>query len=105
DLCAGRVCWLDVVVFLCLLVLGAASLPIPFSGDQGLNLLIGKVISEGGAPYRDVWDLKHPGIFFFFAVGGSLFGFDEFGLHVFELIWMLTLAFVVRVVAHRWLED
>ena len=101
----GGVLWLDVVVFLCLLVLGAASLPIPFGGDQGLNLLIGQVIADGGAPYRDVWDLKHPGIFFFFAAGGRLFGFDEFGLHVFELIWMLTLALVVRVVARRWLED
>ena len=28
---------LDLVVFLCLLVLGAASLPIPFGGDQGLE--------------------------------------------------------------------
>ena len=65
----GGVLWLDVVVFLCLLVLGAASLPIPFGGDQGLNLLIGQVIADGGAPYRDVWDLKHPGIFFFFAAG------------------------------------
>jgi hypothetical protein len=105
DLCTGGVFWLDLIVFLCLLVFGAASLPIPFGGDQGLNLLIGKVIAEGGAPYRDVWDLKHPGIFFFFAAGGSLFGFDEFGLHVFELIWMLTLALVVRVAACRWLED
>jgi len=97
--------WLDLVVFLCLLALGAASLPTPFGGDQGLNILIGQVISEGGAPYRDVWDLKHPGIFFFFAAGGRLFGFDEFGLHVFELIWMLTLALLVRVAAGRWLED
>ena len=102
---AARLFWLDPVVFLCLLVLGAASLPIPFSGDQGLNLLIGKVIAEGGAPYRDVWDLKHPGIFFFFATGGSLFGFDELGLHVFELIWMLMLAVVVRVAVRHWLED
>ena len=50
DLRTGGVFWLDLVVFLCLLVLGAASLPIPFGGDQGLNLLIGQVIAEGGAP-------------------------------------------------------
>ena len=95
---------LDLAVFLCIIGLGATSLTMPFGGDQGLNLLIGRVIAEGGAPYRDVWDLKHPGIFFFFAAGGSLFGFDEFGLHVFELIWMLALALVVRVAAGRWLE-
>jgi hypothetical protein len=102
---AWRMYWRDLVVFLCLLGLGAASLPTPFGGDQGLNILIGQVIADGGAPYRDVWDLKHPGIFLFFAAGGSLFGFDEFGLHVFELIWMLALALVARVVAARWLED
>jgi hypothetical protein len=105
DLRTGRVFWLDLAVFFCLLVLGAASLPIPFGGDQGLNLLIGQLIAEGGAPYRDVWDLKHPGVFLFFAAAGALFGFNEIGIHVFELLWMLTLALLVRVVAGRWLDD
>ena len=102
---ASRVFWLDPIVFLGIIVIGATSVSIPFGGDQGLNLLIGQVIADGGAPYRDVWDLKHPGIFFFFGAGGSLFGFDEFGVRVFELCWMLVLAFVARVMAGRWLED
>ena len=101
----ARVFWLDVVVFLCVLTLGTTSLPVPFGGDQGLNLLIGQEIAEGGAPYRNVWDLKHPGIFFFFAAGGSLFGFNEFGIHLFELIWMMALALLARVAAAQWLED
>jgi hypothetical protein len=76
--------------------------PESFFGDQALNALMGKVIASGGAPYADLWDLKHPGVFFFFAAGGMLFGFDEVGIHLFELLWMLVTALAVRVMAGRW---
>jgi hypothetical protein len=100
-----RIFWLDFVVFLSIVVLGASRLPAPFGGDQALNLLLGQLISRGGSPYRDLWDLKHPGVFFFFAAGGALFGFNEIGIHLFELLWMVALALLVRVVAGRWLEN
>ena len=41
--------WLDVVVFLGIMVVAAARLPTPFGGDQALNLLIGQVIHDGGS--------------------------------------------------------
>jgi hypothetical protein len=94
----------DTVVFIGILVIGLARLPEPFFGDQALNMLMGKIIANGGRPYADVWDLKHPGIFFFFASGGALFGFDEVGIHLFELLWMLALAFAVRIVARKYLH-
>lgn len=95
---------LDIGVFVGIVVLGLARVPAPFTGDQALNMLIGKVIAHGGAPYVDLWDLKHPGIFFFFAAGGSLFGFTEIGIHLFELLWMLALALAVRWIAAECLE-
>jgi dolichyl-phosphate-mannose-protein mannosyltransferase len=100
-----RTFWLDFVVLPSIFVLGASRLPAPFGGDQALNLLLGQMISRGGSPYRDLWDLKHPGVFFFFAAGGALFGFNEIGIHLFELFWMVALALLVRVVAGGWLED
>ncbi len=100
-----RIFWLDIVVFLLILGVGIAHLPTPFAGDQALNLLMGRLIYEGGAPYRDLWDLKHPGVFLFFAAGGALFGFNEIGIHLFELLWMLALAVLVRVAAGRWLNN
>ena len=96
---------LDVAVFGAILLLGLARLPAPFTGDQALNMLMGKVIADGGAPYVDLWDLKHPGIFFFFAAGGLLFGFNEVGIHLFELLWMLVLALAVRVTAEHFLDN
>lgn len=96
---------LDVAVFAVILLLGLARLPAPFTGDQALNMLLGKLIANGGAPYVDLWDLKHPGIFFFFAAGGSLFGFHEIGIHLFELLWILVLALAVRVTAEHFLDN
>ena len=89
----------DVAVFAGIVVLAAARLMTPFTGDQALNMLMGQVIAEGGTPYADLWDLKHPGVFFFFAAGGALFGFTEVGIRLFELLWMLALAGTVRAVA------
>ncbi len=97
--------WRDITIFLAILVVGISRLPAPLGGDQALNLLMGRLIYQGGSPYQDLWDLKHPGVFLFFAAAGALFGFDEIGIHVFELLWMLTLVLLVRVVAGHWLED
>jgi hypothetical protein len=99
-----RIIWLDILVFLGILIVAIARLPTPFGGDQALNLLFGQVIYHGGSPYRDLWDLKHLGVFFFFATGGGLFHFNEIGIHLFEMLWMLILALMVRVAAGRWLE-
>jgi len=93
----------DAAIFASILIVGFARLPTPFTGDQALNMLMGRVVADGGAPYLDLWDLKHPGIFLFFAAGGALFGFTEIGIHLFELLWMLALAVAVRLTAGRYL--
>jgi hypothetical protein len=95
---------LDVGVFAAILIVALARLPEPLFGDQALNMLMGQTIAEGGSPYVDVWDLKHPGVFFFFATAGALFGFKELGIHLFELLWMLSLAVLVRMVAGSYLR-
>jgi hypothetical protein len=96
---------LDIVVFAGILIVGVARLPAPFTGDQALNMLMGRVVADGGALYLDLWDLKHPGIFFFNAAGGALFGFTEIGIHLFELLWMLALAVAVRLTAGMFLRS
>jgi hypothetical protein len=53
---------LDIIVFAGILIVRLARLPAPFTGDQALNMLMGRVVANGGAPYVDLWDLKHPGI-------------------------------------------
>ena len=71
---------------------GLVKLPEPFMGDQALATLMGAKLAHGGALYRDLWDLKQPGIFVFYALGGTLFGFSEVGIHAFELIYQLSFA-------------
>src|SRR5206468_8239817 len=44
-----------------------------------------------------------PGIFWFFALGGHLFGTDERGVHVLELLWMLALGGVTYGIGRGWL--
>lgn len=60
-----------------------------FSGDQALFLTYSKAISNGAILYRDVWDIKQPGILFFYLVAGRLFGFTEIGIHLAEIIYWL----------------
>src|ERR1043166_2581740 len=45
----------------------APSLWYPFGRDQGVFAYAGRVILRGGWPYRDVWDLKPPGIYYTYA--------------------------------------
>jgi hypothetical protein len=71
-------------------------LAMPFWGDQALFTLYAREMVGGAVLYRDVFDVKQPGIFMFYAAGGLLFGFTEIGLHVFELVyWLGFSAFVV----------
>ena len=77
-------------------VTGVACLAMPFTGDQAYLTVYGRQLSEGAVLYRDVFDVKQPGIFVFYAVGGLLFGFTEVGIHLLELgYWLAFSAFMV----------
>ena len=65
-------------------------------------------IADGGVLYRDFWDVKQPGIYFFYVVGGTLFGYSEVALHLFELAYQLAFAVVLcltlrGVFRRRWI--
>jgi hypothetical protein len=54
-------------------------------------------MDAGGTLYVDFWDTKQPGIFAFYWIAGRLFGFTTFGVHLFELLWLLVLgAWMIR---------
>ncbi len=69
--------------------IAALSLQNGFSGDQALFLIYAKAINNGAILYRDVWDIKQPGIFIFYLIAGKSFGFTETGIHLFEIIYWL----------------
>jgi hypothetical protein len=95
---------LDLAAVAFILLVGLLNLPIPFNGDQALFTLGAHAISQGQVLYRDFWDLKQPGIFAFYLVGGSAFGFTEIGIHTFEVIYMACFATVLAVCLKRYYE-
>ena len=58
--------------------------------DTGVFLYAAQRLLDGGAPYRDIWDHKPPGVYFIDAVGLALAG--RMG------VWVVQLAFLVAAV-------
>lgn len=73
-------------------VLGLLTLPRPLYGDQALFAVGARELAGGAVLYRDFWDIKQPGVYWFYEAAGRLFGFTEVGLHLGELLWQLALA-------------
>jgi hypothetical protein len=86
-------------------LLGLLRLPEPFHGDQALFTLSSSLWAEGGKLYEDFWDLKQPAIHAFYLVGGSLFGFTEVGIHMFEVLYMLGFSIILIVTMRRYLTN
>jgi hypothetical protein len=85
--------------------LGLMHLAYPFDGDQALFTEGALKISRGAVLYRDFWDIKQPGVFIFYLLGGLIFGFTEIGIHAFELLYLLILAGVLLVTLRGRLEN
>jgi hypothetical protein len=88
---------LDIVLLLLVVTLGILRLPDPLGGDQALFLVGSKAIASGALLYQDFWEDKPPGIYGFVTLAGSLFGFNEIGVHCLELLWMLGLVLGLRI--------
>jgi len=92
--------WLNGLAVGLVVLAGGMCLAMPFWGDQALFTLYARQLIHGAVLYRDVFDVKQPGIFAFFAFGGLSFGFTEVGIHLFELAYWLAFS-VFALVALR----
>jgi len=72
-----------------ILATGLMTLDYPLYGDQALFMVGVQKLDSVGLLYKDFWDLKPPGIFYFYRAGAMLFGSTERGLHLFELLFHL----------------
>jgi hypothetical protein len=79
------------------IALGALNLNYPFVADHIVALAGARTLAGGGTLYVDFWDNKMPGLFWFYQLAGTLWGFDEFGIHVLDLIWMSVFAVVLML--------
>ncbi len=64
---------------------------IPFERDEGAYAYYGKLLLEGKIPYKDFYEQKFPGLFYFYGMMVALFGDTAEGLHFgFMLLNMLV---------------
>ena len=73
----------------------------PFDGDQALFLYFAQAIDHGEKLYVDVWDMKQPGVFWFYWLGGKIFGSSELGVKLLELGWFLAFALCLILCLRR----
>jgi hypothetical protein len=78
-----------------LFVLMCLRLPMRLDGDQSLYFFGARQMSQGMVLYRDFWDIKPPGVYAFYWVAGTLFGYSAVGLHILELIWLSLAAVLI----------
>ncbi len=71
------------------LVFGLFHLPFPYHGDQALFAVYGRMMANGDVLYRDMWDVKQPGVFMTYRFVGFV-GFSEVAIHGFELLLLLS---------------
>ena len=104
----GRILPFAVIAVIALMAL--IHLPFPFTGDQALFTYYADAMRHGDRLYVDIWDYKQPGIYLFYLVSGTAFGFNEVGIHMGELIWTIALSLCLQRalrtrVTHRVVAD
>lgn len=85
-------------------LVGILVVPFPFFGDQALFSVFGRMMGEGAALYRDLWDVKQPGIFWFYELVGGVIAFDEIAVHAVEVIYWLLNGVLIAVALRRLLK-
>lgn len=65
------------------IVLLAPMIFLPLGRDQGIFAYVGQVILDGGVPYRDVFEIKGPGLHYAYAAAMALFGETAIGVRLF----------------------
>jgi hypothetical protein len=73
-----------------------------YGRDQAIYAMVAEAMLRGGAPYRDAWDFKPPGIFFTYALARGLFGNGEYGVRVLEALGFASIAGAFAVLSRRW---
>lgn len=82
-------CVILVAVYLALRI---NSLDIPLERDEGIFGYAGEVILQNGLPYKDIFEIKPPVVFYINALALSLFPSSSTGIHAFLCVYnFLTL--------------
>ncbi|RLA96109.1 MAG: hypothetical protein DRG83_17775 [Deltaproteobacteria bacterium] len=105
DAAIGWPSWIKPLVWAVLLaILIMVALPTllyPLTRDQGIYAYIADLMMRGGAPYRDAWELKTPGVFFMYWLAFLIFDRSEFAVRLFDVLYALLSAASVYALARE----
>jgi 4-amino-4-deoxy-L-arabinose transferase-like glycosyltransferase len=91
----------DTLFVLALVAVIAAALPVlayPPGRDQGMYANIGRAILDGGVPYKAMWDIKPPPIYYLYAFVIGLFGPAAWSIRMLDFLFApLTLYALYRI--------
>jgi hypothetical protein len=77
-----KICYgLLAIVILLVYTIRSKFLLIPFERDEGIYSYFGVLLLEGKIPYKDFYEFKVPGLFYFYALIVKLFGATVKGMH------------------------
>ena len=71
------------------------------SGDSGIFLYVGWLVTDGAIPYRDAWDSKPPLIFAIDALGLFLGNGSRWGVWAIEVVSLFSAAAIAFVLVKR----
>lgn len=76
-----------------------------FGRDQGIYSVVADTVLRGGMPYRDAWDFKPPGIYLVYALARAVFGSNQWGIRVLEVLGLASLFPAFSLLSRRFFGD
>jgi len=75
----------------------------PLGRDQATYCVIGQGLLRGQLLYRDLWDIKPPGILYIYAVIVKVFGPVMWSIGIADILWLLVISICIFCFAKRYL--
>ena len=94
--------WIAVAI---VAALAAYHLLEPAAGDQALGMEYGRRLRGGAVVYHDVWDIRQPLTFYWYATVGSIVDSTVVWLRIGELLWQGALAWLIAHDVERMTGD
>jgi hypothetical protein len=79
------------------------SLRYPLGRDQATYCVVAQGLLHGQLLYRDLWDIKPPGIFYIYAVIVKIFGPVMWSIGIVDILWLLAISICIFYFAKRYL--
>jgi len=89
------------VVFIGAVILLLPNICYPMGPDQSLFAVIGRGLLDGKRLYVDLWDVKPPGIFYFYALLFRIFGPAMWSVGVVDALISVLLCYLTYLFARR----